>query len=113
MFRRSSSGDTPASRVASGSTVRLVCIRFSRDRKSTRLNSSHDQISYAVFCLKKKNNGFGQFGVHSSETIRSAENATRPVTVGGPTGRPSRLLSDHLPPDLSPNLRHACFKLGP
>src|SRR2546421_4895424 len=24
------------------------------DRKSTRLNSSHDQISYAVFCLKKK-----------------------------------------------------------
>src|SRR5688572_32048596 len=26
-----------------------------RDRKSTRLNSSHSQISYAVFCLKKKN----------------------------------------------------------
>src|SRR5206468_13118971 len=26
------------------------------DRKSTRLNSSHDQISYAVFCLKKKMN---------------------------------------------------------
>src|SRR5206468_10511330 len=26
------------------------------DRKSTRLNSSHDQISYAVFCLKKKIN---------------------------------------------------------
>src|SRR5450432_4018598 len=28
---------------------------FCRDRKSTRLNSSHDQNSYAVFCLKKKN----------------------------------------------------------
>src|SRR5688572_31129723 len=28
--------------------------RSSRDRKSTRLNSSHSQISYAVFCLKKK-----------------------------------------------------------
>src|SRR2546430_8284696 len=27
-----------------------------RDRKSTRLNSSHSQISYAVFCLKKNNN---------------------------------------------------------
>src|SRR2546428_9923273 len=27
---------------------------FQLDRKSTRLNSSHDQISYAVFCLKKK-----------------------------------------------------------
>src|SRR2546430_2836323 len=38
------------------------CRRFLRqrnhgqDRKSTRLNSSHSQISYAVFCLKKKNN---------------------------------------------------------
>src|SRR5206468_7674559 len=30
--------------------------QFPRDRKSTRLNSSHDQISYAVFCLKKKKN---------------------------------------------------------
>src|SRR5438270_7733765 len=29
--------------------------RAIRDRKSTRLNSSHSQISYAVFCLKKKN----------------------------------------------------------
>src|SRR2546421_6783125 len=28
--------------------------RVGIDRKSTRLNSSHDQISYAVFCLKKK-----------------------------------------------------------
>src|SRR2546421_3336311 len=32
--------------------VRQAKVR--RDRKSTRLNSSHDQISYAVFCLKKK-----------------------------------------------------------
>src|SRR3712207_7456775 len=32
-----------------------------RDRKSTRLNSSHANISYAVFCLKKKN-------THSSST---------------------------------------------
>src|SRR5438034_6534700 len=29
----------------------------SQDRKSTRLNSSHTVISYAVFCLKKKNKG--------------------------------------------------------
>src|SRR2546430_7397870 len=29
--------------------------RRPEDRKSTRLNSSHSQISYAVFCLKKKN----------------------------------------------------------
>src|SRR5207247_2833057 len=31
-----------------------LCTRLSRDRKSTRLNSSHEWISYAVFCLKKK-----------------------------------------------------------
>src|SRR6478672_10043958 len=31
----------------------VSCERIGRDRKSTRLNSSHDQISYAVFCLKK------------------------------------------------------------
>src|SRR5205085_7396578 len=30
------------------------CTTAPRDRKSTRLNSSHSQISYAVFCLKKK-----------------------------------------------------------
>src|SRR2546428_8963050 len=29
-------------------------LALAQDRKSTRLNSSHDQISYAVFCLKKK-----------------------------------------------------------
>src|SRR5687768_17659796 len=33
---------------------RLIGQRISRDRKSTRLNSSHGYISYAVFCLKKK-----------------------------------------------------------
>src|SRR5690554_7783782 len=39
----------------------LCCVEFWRaltglDRKSTRLNSSHVRISYAVFCLKKKKN---------------------------------------------------------
>src|SRR5688572_31514518 len=33
----------------------MVTFYFFGDRKSTRLNSSHSQISYAVFCLKKKN----------------------------------------------------------
>src|SRR2546430_7756992 len=36
-----------------GKQVVIVVEKF-RDRKSTRLNSSHSQISYAVFCLKKK-----------------------------------------------------------
>src|SRR2546430_9404129 len=41
-------GEDEVSRVAQDLLVR-------QDRKSTRLNSSHSQISYAVFCLKKKN----------------------------------------------------------
>src|SRR3712207_8423382 len=36
-------------------SMRLVDHTFPVDRKSTRLNSSHANISYAVFCLKKKN----------------------------------------------------------
>src|SRR5277367_7041855 len=36
--------------------VRLIRPVFVEDRKSTRLNSSHITISYAVFCLKKKKN---------------------------------------------------------
>src|SRR5206468_10345256 len=37
-----------------GDTPLIGCGVYAEDRKSTRLNSSHDQISYAVFCLKKK-----------------------------------------------------------
>src|SRR2546428_6311274 len=40
-------------RVA-GEALLKVYVDLEEDRKSTRLNSSHDQISYAVFCLKKK-----------------------------------------------------------
>src|SRR3989442_6719923 len=40
-------------RTPSSSTV-YTCPFDQRDRKSTRLNSSHVRISYAVFCLKKK-----------------------------------------------------------
>src|SRR2546430_11044525 len=44
--------------IVAGSThdrdERWVAESWLRDRKSTRLNSSHSQISYAVFCLKKK-----------------------------------------------------------
>src|SRR2546426_2583697 len=40
---------------AGGSFVRVTGVGVGGDRKSTRLNSSHLVISYAVFCLKKKN----------------------------------------------------------
>src|SRR2546422_6136899 len=39
---------------------RTVCYLASGDRKSTRLNSSHGYISYAVFCLKKKKKNIRQ-----------------------------------------------------
>src|SRR5438552_12742786 len=35
--------------------LRGISMNWNEDRKSTRLNSSHQIISYAVFCLKKKN----------------------------------------------------------
>src|SRR2546430_4972964 len=44
----------PAHVLADIGVGQLRLDRMARDRKSTRLNSSHSQISYAVFCLKKK-----------------------------------------------------------
>src|SRR2546427_3167793 len=44
--------------LGSAGEVWLVPVRDRTDRKSTRLNSSHSQISYAVFCLKKKKDDF-------------------------------------------------------
>src|SRR5947208_7076963 len=52
------------------------CARGRSDRKSTRLNSSHQIISYAVFCLKKKNN--------SSSHCHSAATHAVPTTLRTP-----------------------------
>src|SRR5438128_9026503 len=41
--------------------------RIHLDRKSTRLNSSHGSISYAVFCLKKKNYNSCTYIVHNQQ----------------------------------------------
>src|SRR5947209_9857336 len=45
----------------------MPLLRGERDRKSTRLNSSHANISYAVFCLKKKNNHTNIRGIMSEK----------------------------------------------
>src|SRR5207342_3800713 len=47
IWRRSTSPPSPVN-------PRRYCAKPAPDRKSTRLNSSHVKISYAVFCLKKK-----------------------------------------------------------
>src|SRR2546430_9244987 len=58
-----------------------------QDRKSTRLNSSHSQISYAVFCLKKKNTTSGSLagptlGCHWSwTTTRLRSLLCRPIAL--------------------------------
>src|SRR5258708_29617792 len=41
------------------------------DRKSTRLNSSHQIISYAVFCLKKKKKKKQKHSIHNTQVIES------------------------------------------
>src|SRR5206468_11177276 len=47
-------GENPNSGSCQFFIVQKDSLFLDKDRKSTRLNSSHDQISYAVFCLKKK-----------------------------------------------------------
>src|SRR2546429_1025942 len=47
-------GTTPCCEMVREGRSRRVVPAFAGDRKSTRLNSSHGYISYAVFCLKKK-----------------------------------------------------------
>src|SRR5256886_9005266 len=53
-----------------------------QDRKSTRLNSSHSQISYAVFCLKKK-----EHSVPAEKPCIRTISRTRKGTAPGPTAR--------------------------
>src|SRR5438067_5501513 len=53
---------------------------WGRDRKSTRLNSSHVSISYAVFCLKKKTNYYKQHA-------RRGPRCGHPFCHGGPRDR--------------------------
>src|SRR5947209_17282832 len=67
LFRSYSANDTA---VLTFSWLLLLCQdKRSEDRKSTRLNSSHANISYAVFCLKKKNTGRSH-GLTSSSRSR-------------------------------------------
>src|SRR3712207_7559038 len=57
-------GRVEASATSSGRAQSL-----GRDRKSTRLNSSHANISYAVFCLKKKKNPLCYFSPDKHSTL--------------------------------------------
>src|SRR5438445_8992991 len=53
-----------------------------RDRKSTRLNSSHANISYAVFCLKKKKRNNKEEHCRAHTITRKNQNDHFPTTIG-------------------------------
>src|SRR5688572_31791655 len=57
-------------------TISSITVAKHKDRKSTRLNSSHSQISYAVFCLKKKKKIY-----HSSLPLRYLNHFLPPTLV--------------------------------
>src|SRR5256886_11519191 len=62
-----------------------------RDRKSTRLNSSHSQISYAVFCLKKKTNRCTSARICANRISRVITNTTSAHTSTTPSARYTRI----------------------
>src|ERR1017187_10685777 len=68
-----------ADRLVGKAHVQAVAVRLAVDRKSTRLNSSHRCISYAVFCLKKKMQSAGD-EAGSSGASRKVK-ATKPSWV--------------------------------
>src|SRR3712207_8367471 len=72
--------------------------RGPEDRKSTRLNSSHANISYAVFCLKKTTRKHRPLHQHRISGP-SRQRPTRPQrTTPRSRGRPSQRLTSYLPP---------------
>src|SRR5690242_20915398 len=72
--RRTGPGDDDRDQVdlyrVAGSPFAMTRDDLLADRKSTRLNSSHMSISYAVFCLKKKKETRDSFSVHLPRRTR-------------------------------------------
>src|SRR5205085_5108046 len=58
-----------------------VALEMLLDRKSTRLNSSHSQISYAVFCLKKKKKKKNNYDLYNPPTLYAMPNTTSLVLI--------------------------------
>src|SRR5256885_7229645 len=68
-YRRRQAAHGPVAQRPGGHRPAALDPRGDRDRKSTRLNSSHLVISYAVFCLKKKNTKTTQYSKSTSVTF--------------------------------------------
>src|SRR3712207_7145394 len=87
LFRSASTGNLAAATAAHAAKAGLSCYIFApsdiehvkiaqalSDRKSTRLNSSHANISYAVFCLKKKKKNIPHMYLNEIEYNASCHN---------------------------------------
>src|SRR3989440_1349900 len=74
-------GVQPGQMVLDGVTVASIYLG-EIDRKSTRLNSSHDQISYAVFCLKKKRSCRSASRRRCASRVSAAAQGSRPSPPG-------------------------------
>src|SRR2546430_4242028 len=64
------------------SPLTLFSDHYQKDRKSTRLNSSHSQISYAVFCLKKKKDLLGELHVLGHGPVHANDKFGNAPAVG-------------------------------
>src|SRR5689334_23579700 len=83
LFRsKSSDAETPLI-VAAASRARQAHFGNKVDRKSTRLNSSHSSISYAVFCLKKKKKHINaqSYNHHIRLNIASPYTSVSPIKI--------------------------------
>src|SRR5438128_6367215 len=74
-LRAIADGSTFILRSSSGTIPSRCSTESSPDRKSTRLNSSHGSISYAVFCLKKKKRKRDEQRIISHSESRHEQNA--------------------------------------
>src|SRR2546422_2599501 len=61
----------------------VIPLRYETDRKSTRLNSSHGYISYAVFCLKKKKRVTADLLVSKKQSAEAAPSRAHAILVLG------------------------------
>src|SRR5436190_17157529 len=86
LFRSSWSAPASASRTAAACRYQRSDVVWDQtDRKSTRLNSSHTVISYAVFCLKKKKKKKPIY--HMSKNVKTIE------TIKSVYNKPQRVVS--------------------
>src|SRR2546430_12686685 len=108
LCRRAHDAGARAIRFRDTSALTFLRSCITTDRKSTRLNSSHSQISYAVFCLKKKKTSVAlPDGVTNPSHTVTVYHRAIALPGGILVRRCDRAHAEHrFPPPLIPALRH-------